>query len=417
MQFATTRLSQKALATTVLTFLLSTGNVQADVASLGLSPLVTPLHTTPTTFVRGDVNLDGVVNVVDSVATIAYVYDIADEPSCPDAGDINDDGVLDARDAVFSLTTVILDTSLVGSVSGDCSTDSTVDGLGCTATTPCSDKNATNGGIDDTIGIGGLVFSGGLVNVNPPPFVLDDTKKGPDFNEEDPSANTDYDKNVAPERSTFVDDHEGERTLITGAYGTTGDPEIWRKSKCREITIVQNPNWTPSATLFKDIDGDGNVDLIVVGVKGVKYIGTVDRDCDCIPEIVVGDAGLHPGASKGLDLDADKKAEVFVLGLLECTVEESNNLDSHCGIELVVSCKAFGAGASLKMDLDKDGRFDLIVAGVRDLEYSLGTPMDDDGDGQAEVVVEDPLAPLGTDRSVDLDSDGRIDVVVRGTGP
>jgi len=52
------------------------------------------------TFLRGDVNNDGKVDISDPVRLLDYLFKAGDDISCLDAGDANDDGELDISDAI-----------------------------------------------------------------------------------------------------------------------------------------------------------------------------------------------------------------------------------------------------------------------------------------------------------------------------
>ncbi len=53
------------------------------------------------TFVRGDFNRNGAVDMVDAVATARYLFQQGPAPRCLDSADINDDGFLDIADPVY----------------------------------------------------------------------------------------------------------------------------------------------------------------------------------------------------------------------------------------------------------------------------------------------------------------------------
>lgn len=63
---------------------------------------ITVRHANAVTFVRGDVNNDTVINLLDSFATLAHLFG-RELASCRDASDLNDDGAVDVTDAVIGL--------------------------------------------------------------------------------------------------------------------------------------------------------------------------------------------------------------------------------------------------------------------------------------------------------------------------
>lgn len=56
---------------------------------------------TGTTFVRGDVNRDGNVDISDGTRLVNYLFSGAAAPPCMDAADVNDDGIVDISDSTY----------------------------------------------------------------------------------------------------------------------------------------------------------------------------------------------------------------------------------------------------------------------------------------------------------------------------
>ena len=88
------------------------------------------------TFVRGDVNIDGSINIADAVFLLEALFvPNATPTSCADAGDINDDATVNIADAVTLLNGLF--------VPGEpappnvCASDPTVDALDCADTGTC----------------------------------------------------------------------------------------------------------------------------------------------------------------------------------------------------------------------------------------------------------------------------------------
>ncbi len=67
---------------------------------------IRPLKIAPiqwTTFLRGDANLDGLVDLSDAIRLLNFLFIKKIQLDCPDAGDVNDDGLLDISDPISLL--------------------------------------------------------------------------------------------------------------------------------------------------------------------------------------------------------------------------------------------------------------------------------------------------------------------------
>jgi hypothetical protein len=82
-------------------------------------------------FIRGDVNLDGVVNLGDPIANLEYLLEDNAPSLCRDAHDTNDDGDVDIADPVYGLTYLFSmgppPPPPFGMAPGDCGPDETAD--------------------------------------------------------------------------------------------------------------------------------------------------------------------------------------------------------------------------------------------------------------------------------------------------
>ncbi len=91
----------------------------------------------PKTFVRGNTNGDGALDLSDAVFTLGHLFlGNPAQVACEDALDANDDGNLDVSDAVYSLLNLFTDGTPPPAPYPDCGEDPTADGVGC-ATSTC----------------------------------------------------------------------------------------------------------------------------------------------------------------------------------------------------------------------------------------------------------------------------------------
>jgi hypothetical protein len=83
------------------------------------------------TFIRGDSNSDGTVNLSDAQHTLGYLFLGDARPTCYDAADANDDGAIDVSDPIGTLDFLFLGRSVLAPPFPDPGEDTTEDGYGC----------------------------------------------------------------------------------------------------------------------------------------------------------------------------------------------------------------------------------------------------------------------------------------------
>ncbi len=96
-----------------------------------------PIVTTAATFVRGDCNSDGLVDIGDPVFLLSALFTVDAAPTCDDACDTNDDGGLDIGDAIHGLSALFGGGPTPTSPYPNCGTDPSTDTLECAAFEAC----------------------------------------------------------------------------------------------------------------------------------------------------------------------------------------------------------------------------------------------------------------------------------------
>ncbi len=97
----------------------------------------------PMTFMRGQANADGALDIGDAICLLSYLLGPAGNPckdqvpTCLDAADANDDGAVDISDGVFILQNLFAGGPAIPPPYPDCGVDPTVDALGCSSYPPC----------------------------------------------------------------------------------------------------------------------------------------------------------------------------------------------------------------------------------------------------------------------------------------
>ena len=96
------------------------------------------------TFVRGDANSDGAINLTDGVIPLLYLFSGGNAPACGDAADTNDSGALEITDAIIifgwlfsgGVAPAAPSPQSPGYAAKESAVDPTEDGLGCDAVSP-----------------------------------------------------------------------------------------------------------------------------------------------------------------------------------------------------------------------------------------------------------------------------------------
>ncbi|MFN0056939.1 MAG: right-handed parallel beta-helix repeat-containing protein, partial [Planctomycetota bacterium] len=91
-------------------------------------------------FRRGEVNIDGLVNIADGIFVLSWLFGVGSPaPVCFDAADANDDGLVDIADPIGLLTALFVSGSPpIPAPSAACGADTTPDALPCPDTGACA---------------------------------------------------------------------------------------------------------------------------------------------------------------------------------------------------------------------------------------------------------------------------------------
>ena len=111
--------------------------------ALVLSQLVVPMQADAEDFRRGDVNVDGVVDISDGIRIINRLFLGADPFPCDDAADANDDGTHDVSDAITVFGFLFLGDQSPPAPFPTCGRDPTEDDLGCSSSNPQACEQGT----------------------------------------------------------------------------------------------------------------------------------------------------------------------------------------------------------------------------------------------------------------------------------
>jgi len=94
---------------------------------------VTPAHF----FERGDVNIDGRVDLADAIYMLSSLFRNGPELSCMKAADSNDNGKIELADAIYLLSYFFTEGPEPAMPFGECGADPTEDDLSCESFSLC----------------------------------------------------------------------------------------------------------------------------------------------------------------------------------------------------------------------------------------------------------------------------------------
>ncbi len=103
------------------------------------SVTVPPQGSGSASFVRGDSNGDGQLDISDAIVLLGCLFLGSACPGCRDAADSNDDSATDLADALYALGHIFLGSSAPPLPFPACGHDPTQDGLDCASYPPCED--------------------------------------------------------------------------------------------------------------------------------------------------------------------------------------------------------------------------------------------------------------------------------------
>src|SRR5688572_15621901 len=329
-----------------------------------------------TQFKRGDANVDGAVDLTDPIRTLGSLFLGTSSLECLDAGDSNDDGTLDLADAIHTLVHLFLGGPAPGEPFRACGEDPTVDALNCDSFSPCFPKAAK-------------------VPFPNRGYVVGDSPSS--IAEADIDGDDDGDLAVANHWSNTI-----------SVLSNTGDGTFGTR---QEIAVGDKPE----CVALGDIDADGDADLAVVNSSdwasvGLDTVGTLRNDSGHFGdhrEFIVGE---YPRFLLLRDLDSDGDLDLIVANDGGIDSEGNVSLLSNRGDGEFESKRDLVAGEGPRHvalgDVDHDGDEDIAIATFGSDDASI---LRNDGmwtfESGLPLPMNDPIrvALVDLDRDVDLD--------------
>ncbi|MBI4603495.1 MAG: VCBS repeat-containing protein [Planctomycetes bacterium] len=341
--------------------------------------LVSPAAVLGTSFVRGDANVDGMVDLSDAVTVLGVLFlGTPGTVPCQDALDADDSsGQLEITDAVYLLQFLFSGGSPPPAPYPDCGLDPTADGVTCYGYPPCAAR---------------LFAPPTSYRAGDGPVAL---------------AQGDLDGDGALDLAV-ADSPRGAASILLGR----GDGTFAR-------AVSYPAGAEPGAVALGDLNGDGALDLVAAnrafrgGTQGFSVL--LGQGDGTFSGAATRAAGSRPESAALGDLDRDGALDLALAGGSGAVSVLLGRGDGTFGDARDHRAGVHARSAALG-DLDRDGVPDLAVADVSSVTESVWILLGlGDGDFAEAVAYPAPGNPFAV-AVADLDGDVALDLAVAGGG-
>lgn len=177
--------------------------------------------------------------------------------------------------------------------------------------------------------------------------------------------------------------------------------------------------------VWGDFDGDGDLDLLIAGLgkRDVAFTTLYRNDGGVFHDSGIVIPGLSRASAAWGDFDGDGDLDLAMTGLLTGGTPATRIYRNDGGTFTAIATPLLGvfAGSVAWGDYDGDGDLDLLVTGVTSSVAGVGVASTrlyrNDGGGTFTSVPHPfPNAYVGSVAWADVDHDGRLDLLLTGSG-
>jgi len=170
----------------------------------------------------------------------------------------------------------------------------------------------------------------------------------------------------------------------------------------------------PTSSFLEDIDGDGDVDMLVGGCGGLGWFENMDgAGSSPWTEHVVETSFNFAIHLTAFDFDGDGDMDLAGAAYSDNALAWWENLDGVGGSferhDVAVSYEA--PGSASYADFDLDGDLDFLSESYGEDNVTIWENMDGDGTYWRKVVIQEDFSNPGEAFAADIDGDGDIDAI------
>jgi hypothetical protein len=218
----------------------------------------------------------------------------------------------------------------------------------------------------------------------------------------------------------FTADLDGDNDIDIISANSIDDTVAWHRNYSDYFDLdtqdlISNTLDGPSSVFADDLDGDGDIDILVAARSDDKVVWfeNLDGFGNFGSEQLVTDLIDNPSYVESADIDGDGDSDIMIASLTDDSIIWFRNIDGQGNFEIGQTITVFvdyvqKAGFA---DIDNDGDLDVLSASTNDHKIAWYENLDGLGDfGQQQVIATDLLLVKDV-VSGDMDNDGDLDII------
>ncbi|HLW30623.1 MAG TPA: VCBS repeat-containing protein, partial [Aequorivita sp.] len=129
--------------------------------------------------------------------------------------------------------------------------------------------------------------------------------------------------------------------------------------------VISANNTNCRVVVAADIDGDGDLDIVVNGSNGItlSWFENLDGEGNFGPKRIISSTAIYPNGIVCVDLDGDMDLDIVIVSPASDSISWFENLDGMgtFGPEILITNNLSNAWSVYSADLDNDGDIDILA--------------------------------------------------------